>query len=177
LLHSLGVAFEVVPASVAEHEAEDADPVRLVEHNAALKADWVARLHPDALVLGADTTVFVGDTVLNKPIDLDDARWMLRLLSGVTHSVFTSVALRRVAAGLREDFGVESRVTFRILDDALIERYLAHADVLDKAGAYGIQDHGEMIVDQWEGSFSNIVGLPIEQTRQALTRHGLLPPL
>jgi len=177
LLASLGVAFEVVPAQVAENEAADADPVELVGHNAALKADWVAQRHPDALVLGADTTVFIDGTVLNKPADLADARRMLNQLSGVTHSVYTGLALRQAVSGLREDTGVESWVTFRRLDVALVDRYLSLAHALDKAGAYGIQDHGEMIVDHWEGSFTNIVGLPIEQTREALTRHGLLPPL
>jgi len=177
LLASLGVAFEVVPAQVAENEAADADPVELVGHNAALKADWVAQRHPDALVLGADTTGFIDGTVLNKPADLADARRMLNQLSGVTHSVYTGLALRQAVSGLREDTGVESWVTFRRLDVALVDRYLSLAHALDKAGAYGIQDHGEMIVDHWEGSFTNIVGLPIEQTREALTRHGLLPPL
>ena len=175
LLASLGVAFEVVTAAVEEHEAEDADPRALVSHNAALKAEWVAQRHPDALVLGADTTVFVDGTVLNKPADLADARRMLRLLSGRAHAVFTGLALRAQTAGLREDHGVESRVVFRRLDDAAIERYLQVAHALDKAGAYGIQDHGEIIIERWEGSLSNIVGLPLEETKAVLTRLRMLP--
>jgi len=175
LLASLGARFEIVTAPVDEHEAEDADPRALVRHNAALKAGWVAARHPDALVLGADTTVFVDGTVLNKPADLDDARRMLRLLSGRAHAVFTGLAVRAQAAGLSEDHGVESRVYFRRLDDAAIERYLAAAHALDKAGAYGIQDHGELIIERHEGSLTNIIGLPVEETKAILTRLKMLP--
>jgi septum formation protein len=175
LLASLCVAFDVITASVEEHEAPDADPRALVRHNAALKADWVAARHPEAWVLGADTTVFIDGVVLNKPIDRVDACRMLRLLSGRTHIVCTGLALRRAVAGVHSDAGAESRVTFKLLDEAAIERYLTVANPLDKAGAYGIQEHGELIVAGWEGSFTNIVGLPLETTREILTRHGLLP--
>jgi septum formation protein len=176
LLAGLGVSFGVIPAAVEEHEASDADPRALVQHNAALKADWVAARHPDAFVLGADTTVFLDGVVLNKPADLEDARRMLRHLAGRTHVVCTGLALRRLDSGLRDDQIVESRVTFRPLDEATIDRYLAAAHVLDKAGAYGIQEQGELIVAGWEGSFTNIVGLPVEATRELLTRHGLRTP-
>ena len=146
----------------------------MVAHNAALKADWVASRHPDAFVLGADTTVLIDNTVLNKPRDLDDARIMLRRLSGRTHTVFTGVALRQLNAGLRIDEGVTSEVTFRALDDGIISAYFRIVNPLDKAGAYGIQDGRELIVDRWEGSFSNIMGLPMEVTKQILTQAGLL---
>lgn len=172
MLATLGLEFEVVPAPVEEHEAADADPRELVRHNAALKADWVAQRHGDAFVLGADTTVFIDGVVLNKPANLADARRMLRLLAGRTHIVCTGLALRRAAAAVHEEQCVESRVTFRALDDATIDRYLAATRPLDKAGAYGIQDRGELIVESWEGSFTNIVGLPLEATREILTRHG-----
>jgi len=174
LLAELGVPFEVVVADVTEHEAPDADPRALVAHNAALKADWVASRHPEAFVLGADTTVFVGRTVLNKPRDLAEARAMLRLLSGRTHTVFTGVALRRAADGLRIDEGVATEVAFRPLDDAAIDAYLAAVNPLDKAGGYGIQENGERIVAGTRGSFTNIVGLPMEVTKQILTQAGLL---
>lgn len=176
LLAGLGVTFDVVTAAVQEHEAEDADPRALVQHNAALKADYVAARHPDSFVLGADTTVFLDGMVLNKPADREHARRMLRQLSGRTHGVCTGLAWRHVARGVREDRLVESRVTFRPLDEAMIDRYLALANPLDKAGAYGIQEHGDLIVAGWEGSFTNIVGLPVEATREILTRHGLRAP-
>ncbi len=174
LLGQLGIPFEVVVAQVTEHEAEDADPRTMVAHNAALKADWVAERNPEAWVLGADTTVFIDTTVLNKPRDLADARAMLRRLAGRTHTVFTGVALRRQASGRRIDEGVTSAVTFRRFDDAVIERYFEIVNPLDKAGSYGIQEGRELIVERWEGSFSNIMGLPMEVTKQILTKAGLL---
>ncbi len=175
LLASLGLPFEVITAEVTEHEAEDADPRQLVRHNAALKADWVSRRHPRALVLGADTTVFLDGVVLNKPVDRADAFRMLRLLAGRAHSVCTGLAFRRADTGLAEDHGVESRVTFRELDDAAIARYIDATHPFDKAGAYGIQDRGEWIVARSEGSFSNIMGLPLDETREILTRLGFPP--
>ena len=174
LLAQTGLPFDVVVADVTEHEAEDADPRSMVAHNAALKADWVADLHPTAFVLGADTTVFIGNTVLNKPRDLDDARLMLRRLAGRTHTVFTGVALRQKSTGLRLDEGVTSAVTFRAFDDQVIDAYFRVVNPLDKAGAYGIQEGRELIVERWDGSFSNIMGLPMEVTKQILTQAGLL---
>jgi len=174
LLSGLGIPFNVVIADVTEHEAEDADPRLMVAHNAALKSDWVAQRHPDAFVLGADTTVFIDYTVLNKPRDLADARAMLKRLSGRAHTVFTGVALRQLSTQLRIDEGVTSEVVFRVFDDNVIDAYFKIVNPLDKAGAYGIQDGRELIVDRWEGSFSNIMGLPMEVTKQILTRAGLL---
>ncbi len=174
LLGQLGLAFNVVVADVTEHEAEDADPRTMVAHNAALKADWVAQRHPGAFVLGADTTVLLDATVLNKPRDLADARAMLRRLAGRTHTVFTGVALRQMSQKLRIDEGVTSEVTFLPFDDATIDAYLKIVNPLDKAGSYGIQEGRELIVAGWNGSFSNIMGLPMEVTKQILTKAGLL---
>jgi septum formation protein len=174
LLARLGVIFEVVVAPVTEHEDPATDPRVMVAHNAALKAGWVAVRQPNAFVLGADTTVFLDGQALNKPRDLAEARAMLRRLAGRTHTVFTGMALRRQSAGLRLDAGVASEVTFKPLDETAIESYLARVHVLDKAGAYAIQEHGELLIAGWEGSFTNIVGLPLEATKQILTQAGLL---
>jgi len=170
LLAGLGLKFEVVPAGVTEHEAPDADPRHVVRHNAALKADWVAARRPDAIVLGADTVVFVADRVLNKPRDLAEARAMLRQLSGRTHIVCTGLAVRRRSDGLALDASAESEVTFKSLDDNVIDRYLAQMNPLDKAGAYAIQEGGDLIIAGWKGSYTNIVGLPMEETKRILTR-------
>lgn len=175
LLTQLGVAFDVVVAEVTEHEEASTDPRVMVAHNAALKADWVAARHPRAVVLGADTTVFIAGTALNKPRDGAEARAMLRRLSGRTHTVFTGLAVRRAEDGLCIDEGVASEVTFKVLDEAVIETYLARVNTLDKAGGYAIQEHGELIVAGQRGSLTNIIGLPIESTKQILTRCGLLP--
>ena len=174
LLAQLGVPFVVMPAEVIEHEAADAEPRAMVLHNAALKADWVAARHPDATVLGADTTVVVDKMVLNKPADGAEARAMLRLLSGSTHTVFTGLAVRRVCDGLRLDCGVASEVTFKVLTDTIIEEYLAKVHTLDKAGGYAIQEETDLIVAGYTGQLTNIIGLPLEETKQLLTTAGLL---
>ncbi len=173
LLAGLGLGFEVMAAEVTEHEAADADPRAMVRHNAALKAEWVAWRHPGAIVLGADTTVFVDGVVLNKPQDLADARAMLRRLSGRTHCVYTGLAVRRQCDGLALEAGAESQVTFKVLEEATIDRYLARVDPLDKAGAYAIQEESGLIIDGWQGSYTNIVGLPMEETKHLLARCGL----
>lgn len=173
LLGQLGVPFRIVPAEVTEHEAPDADPREMVRHNAALKAEWVSARHPDDFVLGADTTVFVDRTVLNKPRDAAEARAMLRLLSGRTHTVFTGLAIRRGTSALKLDGGAASDVTFKTFDDTTIERYLSLVHTLDKAGGYAIQEHGDLIVERFTGSLSNIVGLPLDETKQLLTLAGL----
>jgi septum formation protein len=175
ILGQLGVAFAVVVADVTEHEEESTDPRVMVAHNAALKADHVAALHPEAIVLGADTTVFIDNSALNKPGNSVEARAMLRRLSGRTHTVFTGLAVRCRATGLKLDEGVASEVTFKVLDEPAIEAYLARVHTLDKAGGYGIQEYPELIVAGYRGSLSNIIGLPQETTKQILTRCGLLP--
>lgn len=173
LLAQAGIPFTVVVADVVEHEAEDSDPREMVRHNAALKADWVAARHPNATVLGADTTVFLDRTVLNKPRDAADARAMLRRLSGRTHTVFTGMAVRRLSDGLKLDQGVASEVTIKPLDEATIELYLSRVHTLDKAGGYAIQEQTDLIVAGYTGSLTNIVGLPVEEMKQLLTRAGL----
>lgn len=169
LLAQLGIPFEVRVAEVTEHEDPATDPRLMVAHNAALKADWVSERDPDALVLGADTTVFLDGKAINKPRDLEDARSMLRRLSGREHTVFTGIALRRASIGLKIDQGVSSQVTFKPLGDAGIEEYIRLVNTLDKAGAYSIQDHTDLIIAGYRGSYSNIMGLPMEATKQILT--------
>ena len=175
LLGQLGVPFEVVVADVTEHEDASTDPRVMVAHNAALKAEWVSARHPNAVVLGADTTVFIEGVALNKPGDGAEARAMLRRLSGRTHTVFTGLALRRASDGLRIDEGVASDVTFKAFDETVIEDYLARVHTLDKAGGYAIQEHSELLGAEYRGSLTNIIGLPVETTKQILTRCGLLP--
>ncbi len=170
LLSQLGFPFEVVVAEVVEHEDPATDPRVMVAHNAALKADWVAGRHPDAVVLGADTTVFLDGQAINKPRDLDESRAMLRRLSGREHTVFTGVAVRRLSTGLRIDKGVSSQVEFKPFGDEVIEDYIRLVNTLDKAGAYSIQEETGMIIAGYRGSFSNIMGLPMEATKQILTK-------
>jgi septum formation protein len=175
----LGVPFEVVVADVTEHEDPSTDPRVMVAHNAALKADWVARRNPEAIVLGADTTVFLEGQAINKPRDLDESRSMLRRLAGREHTVCTGVAVRRLSTGLTIDEGVSSQVTFKPFGDGVIEEYIRLVNTLDKAGAYSIQDQTDLIIAGYRGSFTNIMGLPMEATKQILTRdvlQGSIPP-
>ena len=174
LLGQLGIAFQTITADVVEHEDPTTDPREMVSHNAALKADRIAERHPEAFVLGADTTVFIDGITLNKPADGQEARAMLRQLSGRTHTVFTGLALRQKSSNLRIDECVASQVTFKTLSEEIIETYLSKVHTLDKAGGYAIQEEGELIIERQEGPLSNIIGLPLDETKQILTRAGLL---
>ncbi len=177
----LGVRFEVVAAGVTEQEDPATEPRAMVLHNAALKAAWVCARRPGALVLAADTAVALPgaggarDEVLNKPRDLDEARGMLRKLSGKTHVVYTGVCLWRRPGGPEITHCETSEVTFQELDAARIEAYLARVNPLDKAGAYGIQEGRELILARYAGSFANIMGLPVEWLAERLQELALLP--
>ncbi len=172
LLRAMGLEAEVAPASVTEWEDSHADPAALVSHNAELKARWAGERFPDAPILAADTTVALDGHVLNKPVDLAEARSMLRRLAGRSHVVHTAVMLLWLARGEERLFVETSEVTFRAFDDAVIEQYFARVDPLDKAGAYGIQEGRELIIEGWKGSLHNIMGLPTERLRETFEQLG-----
>ncbi len=167
LLRGLGADPVVRPSSVKE-ESADTDPARdVVLRLAAAKARAVAQSlgapDPPALVLAADTVVVIDGQVLGKPADAADAGSMLRRLRGRWHEVLTGVFVLRTDDE-RSAAGVEStRVRFRDYPDDLLAAYVACGEPLDKAGAYAIQDRGALLVDRIEGSWSNVVGLPIER--------------
>ena len=146
----------------------------MVLHNARLKALAVARKFPDALVLGADTTVALGDAALNKPADLAESRAMLRRLSGREHTVHTGVCLLGPALGIDEVHDVTAWVRFRSLSEGDITRYQALVNTLDKAGAYGIQEGREIIIADYQAPLSTIMGLPVEFVRERLAALGVL---
>src|SRR5688500_6901089 len=168
LLQQLGVPFEVIPAETEEIAPKHLSPHEVCEVNAHRKARAVARQHPDALVIGADTVVALGLTIFGKPKDAEDAQKMLRALAGKTHQVITGIALMHLAARRERLFAVSTTVVFRKLTAAQIGEYVAKVHTLDKAGAYAIQEHGEMIVEKVNGSFFNVVGLPLERLEQEL---------
>ena len=173
LLRAAGIPHTVEVAAVTEHEDPRTDPREMVLHNARLKAAAVARLHPDALVLGADTTVALGDRALNKPADLAESRAMLRSLSGREHVVHTGVCLLCPALGLEEAHDVTAWVRFRPLSEEEITRYQALVNTLDKAGAYGIQEGREIIIDSFQAPISTIMGLPVEFVATRLAALGV----
>jgi len=174
LLQELGVLFTVVPADVEENSGEEISPQETVLQNARLKAEAVAERFPEKVVLAADTTVFIDEVVLNKPKDFEDAFRMLRKLSGRTHVVFTGFCVLGPEDPCRIEEGVESRVTFKKLNDGMIADYFRLVNPLDKAGAYGIQQEADRIVKSYEGSLTNIIGLPMEETKRALQQFGVL---
>lgn len=175
LLRGAGWSFTVAPTAVEEWEPDAAPPAEIVAHNAALKAAAASQAAPDAVVLAADTTVALGDRVLHKPVDRDAARAMLRALSGREHSVYTAVAVRHTARNFARAALVRSGVCFRTLDDPTIDAYFARVDPLDKAGAYGIQAGRELILERLDGSFTNVMGLPLAETEGLLRAAGLQP--
>lgn len=167
LLERAGVVFEVVHSPAEEVHDAAMSPDVLCELNAALKAEAVARLRPDATVIGSDTLVFIDGIPLGKPADLPEAREMLRRLSGRTHQVCTGVCVI-YPDGNRKVFHDLTEVTFLPLDDEAVENYLSLVNPLDKAGAYGIQESGERIIAGIHGNFDNVMGLPVDMVIEAL---------
>ncbi len=174
LLGQLGIALEVRPAQTDESVAPGEKPRAYVLRVAREKA----RAVPGELVLAADTAVVLGDEVLGKPEGPDDARRMLRALSGTEHEVLTAVVVRRPspAPALELDAVVATRVRFAPLSPAEIDWYVDTGEPRDKAGAYAIQGAGGAFVLGVEGSVSNVVGLPLAETAALLRRAGLPLP-
>jgi septum formation protein len=172
LLQRMGLTFEVCPSDVEEVETAHDGPAQMVLHNAALKADALEAEFADSLVLGSDTTVALNGTVLNKPVDMAEARAMLKCLSGREHTVYTAVSLRWGAASFSVDFVESSQVFFKPLDEATISSYFAQVNPLDKAGGYGIQQCRELIIEAVVGSVENVMGLPIQALEARLLEHG-----
>jgi septum formation protein len=187
LLRNAGISFTVQPAEVDEMPLAGEPPRECAERLAREKALSVWRTRPQDLVLGADTIVVVGETILGKPRDTADAARMLRLLSGRTHSVITGVCLvEAVASGplpaaaegherLRTEQG-EPRtssettlVTMNQLSDDVIRDYIATGEPMDKAGAYAIQGMASRWIPRIEGDYSNVVGLPVARVYRLLS--------
>ena len=168
LLEQLGARFQVETSPVEELDDPNFTPRELCRANAFRKAQVVAMRHPAKLVIGADTLVHVDNETFGKPASLAEARRMLRRLSGRTHEVTTACCLVQWRPPRRVVFEETTRVRFAALNDRQIRNYLAAIDPLDKAGAYAIQQHGEWIVEALEGSFTNVVGLPVERLRNEL---------
>ncbi len=158
--------FKVVVSDAVEIKFHPYGPLSLVQENARLKAEAVARLHPQNWVLGADTLVALGEKVFGKPKDLAEARLMLGLLSGQTHEVSTGLCLINLTSSFNETRVETSRVTFKDIDDQVIEKYFDQVDPLDKAGGYAIQTRPDLIVENFEGSHSNVIGLPVEMLKE-----------
>ena len=167
LLRDAGPDFASVQI-MTSHVEEGADPLE----NARLKAEAVAAENPRAIVIGADTVIRFGNETIGKPADIEDAKAILAKLSGRTHDVVTGVCVRCVENDVLVRFEEATHVTFRVLTPEMIEKYIKAVNVLDKAGAYAIQEHGDDIIEGIDGSLSNVIGLPVERLTE--TVHYLL---
>jgi septum formation protein len=168
LLRQLVLEFRVIPSEAPELHHNDFTAPELAQVNAYRKARAVAKLNPDALVLGADTLVYLGELLLGKPGSLDHAAQMLHQLQGRSHHVVTAVCLLHLRQHRQQVLYDITTVTFRALNAAQIQDYLAKINPLDKAGAYAIQESGDDIVEKIDGSWSNVVGLPVEKLKAIL---------
>ena len=174
LLLDAGLAFDVVeaPPDVEEGIAPGLEAEADAMRRAQAKAGCVADMNPGALVLGADTVVVLDGEILGKPSGLDDAARMLGLLSGRTHEVITAFTL--LGPDSRHEEAVSTKVSFRELDEEAIARYAESGEPMDKAGAYAIQGMGGSLVDRVEGSYTNVVGLPVPEVLDMLMRCGVV---
>jgi len=168
LLRNAGLNFRVMPGHADEVAPEHLAPSEIAQVNAYRKARLVAKKQPDEVVLGADTVVSLGHLLFGKPSDRQAAEDMLAKLQGRTHLVITGVCLIHLRSHRQKTFAVRTAVTFRTLHADQIRRYLAKINPLDKAGAYAIQEEGDLIVKSIKGSFSNVVGLPLERLKEEL---------
>lgn len=171
ILEDFGVDFTIVKTDSDEISFPE-DPAKTVRENAVLKLSACKTLHDDSPILAADTIVWFENEIYGKPCDLDEARSMLRKLSGRTHTVFTGVAF---TDGETDEIKTEvcrSEVTFHELSDAAIDEYVERTRPTDRAGAYDIDENGEMLVARYEGEYENIMGLPLAPLRIWFKRQG-----
>ena len=162
LLAAAGWQFEAAAANIDEARHDGEEAVAYVRRLAQTKAEKVGQQFANALVLGADTTVVVGNEILEQPGDAATAAWMLKLLSGKWHQVLTGVALVRVSDARLIVAHEVTRVRFAELSPAEIDWYVSTGEPLDKAGAYGIQGRAAPFIEEIQGDYFNIVGLPMQ---------------
>lgn len=170
LLARIVTAFRVVPSLADESSVREADPAAFAVAAALLKARDVGEREPGALVLAADTVVSLDGAIFGKPAHRDEARATLRKLSGRRHRVITGVALYSKENGGFLTGYEDSFVRFRPLDERAVESYLDTEDHVDKAGSYAIQEVNDAFVEELEGDYNNVVGLPLRLVRELLER-------
>ncbi len=164
ILSEGGIAYTVRPSDIDESAFSGVEPRLMVQLLAAAKAAKAAE-GENEVVLGADTVVACDGKVLGKPQNEEEAKAMLSMLSGKTHSVYTGIAVLCAGDGRMRTHCEETKVTFRTLSEAEILGYIATGEPMDKAGAYGIQGKGGALVEKTEGDFQNVVGLPLGAVR------------
>jgi len=170
LLTSIGLDFEIVPSHIPEVRAEGEAPEEYVARLSREKAAAIARDHHDRWIIAADTTVLLGEQLLEKPADAADARRMLATIAGQTHIVYTGVTVMNAASEHHDTRVAESEVRMLPLDAREIAWYVETGEPMDKAGAYAVQGIGAMFIDSIHGSYTNVVGLPLALLFQMLRR-------
>lgn len=166
LLEKLNISFKVKQADVDELK-DYYLPALLVVKNADLKSESISSLFPDSLVLGADTVVELGSEVLGKPTDYSAAFNMLKKLSGRKHQVTTAVSLKLKSKNINCNFAVTTDVSFKTLSDEVINEYLELEKPYDKAGSYGIQSNGDLLIEAVDGDIDNVIGLPCNRLMES----------
>ena len=173
LLEQAGIIFEVVPGIVDEKNMIANSPEDYARRLAEAKAEAVAHQYPNAHVIGADTIVVIEETILGKPASKAEAKDMLKKLSGRNHAVLTGYAVRCIRSKYLHSETICTRVRFKSLTNSEIEWYLETEEPFDKAGGYAIQGQGAFMVKRIIGSYTNVVGLPMSEVIDCLTRIGL----
>lgn len=168
MLAEVKLDFSVIP-SPAEELHDASMPLHLLcETNAELKALAVSKLHPDAVVIGADTLVYIDGTPLGKPKTEVEAKAVLAKLSGSTHQVCTGVCIAQ--GDETQKFHAITEVCFKKLSEDAIDDYMSKVNVMDKAGSYAVQEHGELIISEVKGDYDNVVGLPVTLLLEKLSQ-------
>jgi septum formation protein len=173
LLEGLGLSFHMCPAHVDEGVKKGESPKGHNLRLAAEKAETAACAEGEGIFIGADTVVLIDGSLLGKPRDRKEARKMLKRLSGRTHTVITAFCVLDAATGRKITRAVESRVKIKGLTKEEIDDYLKTGEPMDKAGAYAVQGIGKFMVEKVEGSYTNVIGLPIDELKETLKELGV----
>ena len=169
LIENLKIDFAVLTADCEEEVIPGEHPRDTVLRLSKQKAMWVSERSENSIVIGADTVVSIDDKILGKPTSMADAAKMLKTLSGRTHRVYTGVTVTNGTKTVSEYAATD--VTFRSLSDSQIDKYIATGEPMDKAGAYGIQKYGSLLVDSISGDYFNVVGLPVSLLSRILNEN------
>ena len=172
LLEKAGLKFTIIPSKLDESSVTPSSPESYVKSLAEAKAGDISNKYPDSWIIGADTIVFIDNTILGKPTSRDEARTMLKSLSGKTHQVHTGYCICRKATGHFYSDCVRTEVNIKNLSEKEISWYVESGEPFDKAGAYAIQGLGTFLVRRINGSYTNVVGLPVCEVVEYLIKEG-----
>jgi septum formation protein len=175
LLASIGIEFDIVPSHIPEERENGEAPEEYVARLSREKAAAIGAQHPSRWIIAADTTVLLGDQLLEKPRDERDAERMLSLIAGRTHVVYTGVTLQNLDSDYHDTRVAETEVRMLPLSKQDVRWYVRTKEPMDKAGAYAVQGIGSMFIDSVHGSYTNVVGLPLAMLFQMLRKAGVDP--